>query len=494
MAELIEKTSKTDAKETNFISASAVQEKAKENKAKRDLPIVPGRNVSFKEMQDWLDLLTPEQWDRMVIYCYRTRPITVRQLSNPDNPNYIDVMSEPFNEQTIIERHGGGKYSFWVNDTDLFKTKNAKLFEAKLDIPISTYPPKLNYEEVDVNAKDNIGYVQWLKAQGKIDDKGKPITQAAQQNPQQANQDSMMVPMFKMMMDFVDKMSQKDQQNLRKQLGAEDSLGKSIGELLLERMKQDDPNKQVATITALMGAMNKGGSDIATVMPMFLGMMNAMMESSKNQMNMMMQMFQNQNQGKGEEKDEISRLKDLLEVARELKGGNSGNKSQIAELIEAGAPVLQSAFNLLSNVVAAKATANGNMNVQPQMVKGEPTQVSQQQNTQQTQQPQQQTSLPTGSEAANIINNFKPIILNKLAGEGWEFGVWIEEGFGAMQAAAITKHGVEGLLAAAKMVPDFWAQIEQSYGEAHLRKWLDSLVNYKEIVTKMEEEEDKEEG
>ena len=73
-----------------------------------------------------------------------------------------------------------------------------------------------------------------------------------------------------------------------------------------------------------------------------------------------------------------------------------------------------------------------------------------------------------------------------------DVGAWISEGFGDMTAVAITKYGVDGLMAAAKSVPDFWSQIEASYGEAHLRKWLTSFVNYKEEIAKMEAAEEQE--
>jgi hypothetical protein len=98
--------------------------------------------------------------------------------------------------------------------------------------------------------------------------------------------------------------------------------------------------------------------------------------------------------------------------------------------------------------------------------------------------------LPAPSEAAQIIQQFAPIIINKLAGEGWEFGAWVSDGFGDPVAASIARHGTDTLLAAAKLVPPFWQQVEKTYGEAYLRKWLDSFVNYKEEMMKMADEDD----
>ena len=89
-----------------------------------------------------------------------------------------------------------------------------------------------------------------------------------------------------------------------------------------------------------------------------------------------------------------------------------------------------------------------------------------------------------------MIAQYGPIIVNKLAGEGWEFGAWVADGFGDPAAAAIVKYGPDNLLQAAKMVPQFWSQIEATYGEAHLKKWLESLCNYKSIMQQMDAEEE----
>jgi len=97
------------------------------------------------------------------------------------------------------------------------------------------------------------------------------------------------------------------------------------------------------------------------------------------------------------------------------------------------------------------------------------------------------------AEATTIITQFGPLIIKHLSSEGWEFASLVSEMFGDEVTASAVRHGTEGLLTAAKAVAPFWQQIETTYGEAHLKKWLESFCNYREIIKKMEEEEVKEE-
>jgi hypothetical protein len=184
-------------------------------------------------------------------------------------------------------------------------------------------------------------------------------------------------------------------------------------------------------------------------------------------------------------KDEVARLKDILEVAREIKGGG-GSKSTAEVIVDAVGPILGPVLNIVGNMMAIRAQATGAPTIPTKGV-GEIVEMPKQSNGLQ-QITHSQVVAANPNEAAQIINQFKPIILNKLSEEGCYFGEWIAAGFGEMTAMAITRYGVDGLMTAAKSVPDFWVQIENTYGEEHLRKWLTSLVNYKEEIIRIENE------
>lgn len=527
--------SKTEGKEPKFVNKREIDTKAEKLAQVRELPKSPGGTVTFKEMMDWLNLLTPQMWNRMYIYLYRTFPVIVRQLSNPENPNYIDVLSEPFTEQTIREKHGGGKYSFWVNDVDKFNTNKAKLFDARLQIPLAEYPPKIsNLIEVDRSARENIGYVQWLNAQGFTDKDGKPIDKSKGSEMNLTSSGETQVAMMKLMMDFFSQMTKDKQNEIKKQLGGEEALSKSIGDILLERMKQDDPNKMVNTFTGMMTAINSTKSPttdggIATIMPIFV----QMMQMQSDNMKVMMQMQSdnskalveaiksNKESGSGEGgsggNSRISELKELLEIADMIKGGST--KKSTTEIIadkigDAITPVL----NIVGNIVALNAAQKQAAGHMPQGVSVAP-QVSQQPG-----QPQIVTrSLPTGmtsitdkaseaSEQSKIgspttssvdssenvsekailcqyLTQFSPLILQHLGNPGWEFAEKVEQMFGKMVVVTIKKYGKDKIVSASKEIPEFWKAVSGTYGEEYVDKWFDEFCRYEEIIEAMEDED-----
>jgi hypothetical protein len=258
----------------------------------------------------------------------------------------------------------------------------------------------------------------------------------------------------------------------------------------------------ISTLATLMGAMKSmqptpaANNDIlATIIPMFTSMMAAMQESSKQTFAMLMEIIKsNKSESTGEGRDEISRLKDLVEVARELKGGGAIKERSTAEVItEFAAPIIGPLLNVVGQVMAIRAQgAAERPTMKGQVVEMPKTNIDETPVMPGQPQSNARAELPAANpgESAQIIRQFAPIILNKLSGEGWEFGAWISEGFGEMTAVAVTRYGVEGLMAAAKTVPEFWNQIMTTYGEEHLRKWLTSFVNFKEEIAKMEAEGD----
>ena len=501
---------------------SEIEAKANEIKEKRALPPKPGDRVAFHELQKWLALLGPEAQERITIWVYRRDPIINRQLVDPQADNNIDILYQDFDklsEEYMIANHGGGNYKFTIKDEDKPKTQLGGYFEATLNIPMLDNPPKLDLREVEWDNPRNKGFKSWCRSRKMIDENNKPMAEIKQQEAKVNGSGGVDASMLKMLLDFTTQMSQKEQNALKQKIGGEDAITKSMGDLMLEKMKQDDPNKSAATmiqmITAIKGIQPEPQKDntIAVIMPLITGMMANMqaasaqaIESSKQNFQMMMEMFKANQPSPREEGDELEKLQKLLAIAKEIKGGGTAAEKTMTEsLIDLGRDVLPSALTLFGNIMAMNAAAKGVQGIQPMpSVPSQPADVKQgpanfatlhERNTMNYQpqpNPPNAPALPAPSEAANLIAQFEPIIINKLAGEGWEFGAWVSEGFGDASAAGLVKYGPEGLLNAAKSVPSFWQKVESTYGEPHLRKWLASLCNYREIMNQngkeMEEE------
>jgi hypothetical protein len=485
--------------EPQLLDKSAIEAEAKAIKEKRKLPEKPGDRVSFKDFDAWQRLLTPDMCEdnRIILYIYRQEPVIIRQKVDATADNNIDVWplspDAMFTEPYMISHHGGGTYKIVVKDCDKPKTTKGGFFEAKLTIPINLHEPKLDYREVDWDHPHNKGFKAWARAAGKIDNNNMPVEMIRKENGNAAPNDAM-VQMTKTVLEFASKMNEKDQNQLKTQLGAND-LSKSIGDILLEQMKQQDPNKQLATITQLitaMQAMNKPDNTMATIMPMFLQMMTAAQERSDKMFMMFMENMKKDTPEK-EERDEISKLKDLMEVAKMIKGGSGPveDKPWYASVVEHGLPLLGQVAGMVNNMMAMKAAQNG-VPIQPTGVNSAKVVNTQPVNGvgQIEEAKVVETPKMTSEQATQLMRQFGPIIMNKLGQEGWETGAWIIEGFGDPVLAQILQLGEEGLFAACKSVPEIYNQIMGTYGEAHFRKWLKSLMNTREEIKKMDEEEE----
>lgn len=508
--------------EPTLVSRQDIEQKAKEVKEIRKLPPAPGEHVSHKELLEWINLLTPEMIgdeSRIMIYMYRKDPVIIRQKADPTLDNNIDVFSgtkeallSSLSEQAILNRHGGGSYKFLVKDMDKPKEQKGGYFEARLLLPININPPKLDLNEVDWDHKQNKGFKIWARTQRLIDENNMPVKlEEKKTGSESKDRSDAVVEAMRLGLDFAKGMSQHDQDNLKRSLGAND-LSKSVGDILLEQMKQNDPTKQLQVITTLLSAMQqKGDGGVAAMMPMFMQMMTMMNEASNRNMTLMLEMFKSNQTPKSEDGEEpksrVSELKELLSLAKEIKGGGSHSSDSWQGLVEEGMKLLQPALGIFQNMTGARlleaqmkvgGSVNGTVTAAPPSASTQPnanvpTNVPALSNLERIQLENkqamnQQPIVVDVNAATEIINKYGPLIIAKLASAGWEFAAWAQEGFGDEMVASIAKFGPDALLNAAKSVPQFWERVNGTYGEAHLRKWLTSFCNYKEEIEKMEME------
>src|ERR1700723_3625351 len=89
---------------------------AEELKKANTLPQPPANRCTWDQAEAYFNLLTPDQGQNVQTYVYRTKPVIVRQLSNPENKNYIDIVQGKIDRDYILSQHGGGFYVLHVTD------------------------------------------------------------------------------------------------------------------------------------------------------------------------------------------------------------------------------------------------------------------------------------------------------------------------------------------------------------------------------------------
>ena len=359
-----------------------VDQKADELRERLTLPPVPAFEMNDKQWEEYSRLLTGDMWTQISsMYLYRLYPKIIVQLVDPTNRyKNIDKLNRIANvREHIIRLHGGGKYKLDVNKSR--KKGEEKLCQVFIDIPITEADPILDYRMLDLSSSDNTGYVTSLKAKGVLDDRGNPM-HSQQQNNGQSTQDLMQ--MFREMMGIYQKMNTDQQLAMREKLqnDKEAGLGGQIGNLLLERMKQDNPNAMLTVFTTMMDKLGNKGSDLAAIVPLFISMMGKSTEQSEAMLKMQaenhratLELLKDMKapKGGGGEDNTLSGLKNAMEVFSmmdDLRGGGGpkGTWETVKDIaVDVGVPIL----NAITNIYAiAKGQAPG----QPLQTTPNPTQ------------------------------------------------------------------------------------------------------------------------
>lgn len=495
-----------------------VDKHAEAIKAARALPKAPGHNLDFDSMVKWLGLLTKEMWSHVVIYVYRHIPVIDKKKLDPKAVKYIDVIGEalPDYYEYMKEKHGGGEYGFMVTDTESDKMYS-KVFDAKLKIPMTQYEPKIDLRELVIENRDNIPYVHRLRAEGRIDEKGNPMIPNNSQGQGQGQPNSSdILGIFKELTGFVTRMVA-EQQGRSKPNSDDETLGKSIGNLLLERMKQDNPNQMVTTMTTLLQAMkadNSGGKGSADLIEMFKLLqtqndkaLQMQAENNKTIIEMMkLQLQSKQEEGKVEGESELEKITKLLDIAERLKGGRGGSRSALEVGLDIAKEIAVPVFTTINNILSlrSRAMSVSGQTTQPmqpiaQGMSGQPNpnQVPQihmlPTQVEPAQQPPQPIIIPPNIDPQlyAAITNYGGLIIEniKIGKKGFEFAQDLINLMGPVPHAMIKKFGEDRVLEATKSVPEFWDQLEPVFGEPYLKQWLHEFLAYEEFI---EGDEDKE--
>lgn len=489
------------------------------------LPLPPGKRLTFEQMQEYLALLTPTMWDNVSVYVYRIKPKIIRQLSNPQLPNYIDCLGQPFDLDYIIARHGGGKYLLQVIDSEAKKdTASNQLFKCYFEVNEIEHPPILNFAELDMGASENKSYIAWLQNKGVLDAKGNIVQPST---PPPAPSTGLSAKDVLDILSYTSKLTTDQQNLLRSKIAPEDSLGKSIGDILLEKMRQDDPAKQMQVVTGLLTAFqqimgtSKPDSGIASVYDKLIQMQieqrKADSEQRKNEFEWIKLLLENRanNNQHGTVADQFNQFREVFGFARELiqSNGSGGRRSgwDVAYDVgrDIGLPLIQTLGTTISNIMmlrrggaAAPSVANPSPAAfDPYRDQNALRQHSQTVAAQQPQTPTPPTPQPppppapmhppgnptTPNDLVNLFTQYGGIVINALNNgtRGFDFADYIAGLLGVATHAMIAGQGEDAIVTAMLSIPEM-----AMFGEARLRTFAHEFCHYQEFLEDQSEEPD----
>lgn len=486
-----------------------VDKAAEEMKRRALLPEPPGPKLTWEQMQEYFSLLSKEMWGHVMVYLYRIKPRIIRQLKDPDALNYIDCIAEPFTMEYMIQRHGGGTYVIECTNPDRARAEgnNTHLFKCRFEIDQVRYEPKLNYEELDLNHRDNMSYIQMLQYRGILDNKGKVMQPQQNQN---GNGSGVNTEFLKEILGFVSKMTTDQQAQLKEKIAPGDPLTKSIGEILVERMRQDDPSKQMATIQTIMTAMKEmnRGSDIT---PLFDRLLQMQTEHNTTVLNLMKEMAGMRNQAPANNGapilDQMDKLLDVFDKLSGLRGGGGGGGRRsgwdvgLEYARELGVPILGT-FN---NWLAARSgiPAVPIHNPAPPAAPGKPqapfdpyrdTNAMRQHTAslQQTPPPANGDIRPPAGpvgELGMLLQQYGPLVVNALNNgtPGYDIADYVVGLFGAGIHAMLCAQGEINLLETAMQIPEI-----ALFGKPKVQLFIHEFCNYQEFLDKQARAEEDE--
>jgi hypothetical protein len=472
---------------------------------KHMLPTPPGKTLKWDAMQEYLALLTEEMWQHVSLYLYRLKPRIIRQLKDPDAPKYIDCIGQPLTMEYMIERHGGGSYLIEAIDNDARKHSTSNhLFRCIFSVDEVRYEPKLNYDELDLTHRDNMSYVQMLQHRGVLDNKGHAVNNQAQQN---SGNGGVNAEVIKEILGFVSKLNTDQQVALRSKLTTdEDSVSKSIGQIMVEKMKQDNPTAQVQMLSGLLTALKEivGSSKPADASGLYDRIITMQSEHNRTVLQLIERITTKREDT--ENTDEFDRLDKVLGFAQrlsEMKGGG-GRRSSPWELgldyaKELLVPGLQTLNNFLATrrgvpvmpagagVAPVAPTAAFDPYRNPEALRAHASTLAAQQAA-----PPEATNGPAAPAGSllGLVQQYGDLVVNALNNgtPGYDFADYVAGLLGHATHATIAGQGEDALLQVMLTMPQL-----SLFGEPRLRTFVHEFIHYEEFLKESEDEEEPEE-
>lgn len=483
------------------------------------LPIPPGKTLDWDQVEKYLALLTPAMWSHFMVYVYRVKPKIRRQLRDPNSPNYIDCLSEPFTLDYFISRHGGGKYQLQAVDTDAKKTPdNNAFFKCLLDINDVQHPPILNYDELELEARENKSYITWLQNKGILGSDGKVLPPQPVPGAPPSAANNLSAKEVLDILGYAHKMSSEQQAAFRAQFApSPDSLSKSVGDILLEKMRQDDPRADWQMMMGFMEKLNKPDGTFAQMLQM-------QQEQRKTDLEYTRLLIANQ-QAQAQQaspKSQFGEFREFLMFAREIwqTGAGGGRRTGWDTGLEIARdvvlPGLQTLGNTITNIMAlrnggtavpggpgtpaapqafdpysnpqARAAYAQTLAQQPQPAPA-PAPAPPPAPPPQPSTPGQPPENDAQNQLMGLFTQYGNLIVGHLNSgtPGYDFAAMITDLLGTATHAMIANAGEEMLAATMIRIPEM-----NIFGEARLRQFVHEFVHYQEFFDRPESDEEPE--
>ena len=463
------------------------------NPAKVKLPPYPGKIINWDQWEAWASKLTDEQWTRLCGYLYRLFPV----IQRTSDYAFIDKMSRFEPIEYFREAHGGGSYSFKVNDVYLPK-KETCFTTVRFEIDWNEVAPRLNLYELDLESQKNTAFVNKLAAEGRIRN-GKIVNPNDPTGAVEKLVDGLMKQS-----ELLAKGGKRDSDVEEKATGrAIDMVANTADKLLTSALSKNPMNESLGTLeklVALVKGGNGGDSAITTLLPIMMQIMQSsqtqMLELFKQQSDANRIMLETLSKGKdggndfGKMESMLGFMGRLLEFKADALGGG-GEKSigtRALDLIEGALPMV---LNPIAQVVAAKvaqqaaapgaAVAPAAATLMPV-----PPQPSQQNGEVMTEPQPINGAAPEGApnqqQMAQFISQYGQFLIKAMgAGQtGEEFGQNLELTLGYDVYATVLPYfrHPEYVAEVAKVVPQFYQVAIAGPGFPAFKAFLEGVVNW----------------
>lgn len=446
---------------------ATIHEAAQARMKARKLPPLPPK-VTFEEWCSYWKQLTEEQKSHIALYWYRLKPVIDRQIVDSTRTKNIDCAGsdEQMSYEYMLNTHGGGVYQGLINDTDI--RKNGQFSSIIFEIPLSQHDPILNLEELDMVSRENQVYINKLKAKGILTSDGR-----INKNPtaEARKDDIMSSSVVNRLLDA----ALDTKRNIPPPQG-----DNGISNLVLEMMKQNNPNNQLATLLAVVEKLKPSAPvekpDSALEYLKLMEMQRNNYEAKISALNDKLMELLSKPAPVAEKPDTLAEIEKVKAMAELLGIGAGGGKtSWVDRLIETVGPAIPGVINIISSRMQNPQQQHGNPGI-PRMPNDMEAPMGQ---------------LPAGAspnpenpgEEMNFLdmvitsggNDFLNAIANGVPGYLAAEGIINLKGRPIYMR--IIKDGVEGLVEAIKRNPNFALQLGKITTEEKLGVWLHEFVN-----------------
>jgi hypothetical protein len=451
---------------------AALNEAAKARMAARKLPPLPPK-ITFEEFISYWRQLSGEQKSHISLYWYRLKPVIDRQLVDKTKTKYIDVAGsdEQMTYEYMLNQHGGGVYQGIVNDTDI--RKNGQITNIMFEIPLSQFDPVIDLEELDINHRENQTFVNKLKAKGTLTSDGR-----INKNPsaETRKDDIMSSSIVNRLLDAA--------LEPKRNLPPSPPADSGISNLVLEMMKQNNPNNQLATLLAVVEKLKPSAPvekpDTALEYLKLMEMQRANYESKISALNDKLMEILSRPAPVPEKSniaEEIDKIKSMAEALGMGSGG--GKTSWVDRLIDTVGPAIPGVVDIISKRLNANPNPTQGNPGYPRMPNELETPMG---------------ALPAPSDPTKPVEENNMAFLDMvIATGGNDFLNAIANGVPGYDAAdsiinlkgkptymMIIKDGEKGIIEAIQRNPQFVQQLSRITTEAKLNQWIHEFVHAEE--------------